>query len=371
MRRRRSFARKRRIASASSISTKACGSRRASCATLRPRLTRRLKSLFCDMLTALCSRRARCDRKRASRKSPTSKGSFDVARSRRPGRKRSRRPRQRGARAPSHGPSQLPRLPLRSCPARADRAYSYARATNGVLVQRAAVAGLRDRGRRHGSVRAALVAHAAANPAKPDIAFPREYRGVHLQRRRECGFQLYESVGIARGDRDASARQTLENFRLFGAPHVAIVTTDEALEIYGAIDCGASSPISCLQRKASAWRRSLKRRWPGIRRSSANLSLCRLIVKSYAESLSATKTRIIRQISFAQVVRRFRKPSLGSRPEPCAARGADSFALEKGGRALYDGLPQAKRVGEECVGWHGAWLPGRFSGSIVLTLGVN
>lgn len=87
--------------------------------------------------------------------------------------------------------------------------------------------------------RAALVVHAAANPAKPDIAFPREYRGVHLQRRRECGFQLYESVGIARGDRDASARQTLENFRLFGAPHVAIVTTDEALGTYGAIDCGA------------------------------------------------------------------------------------------------------------------------------------
>lgn len=87
--------------------------------------------------------------------------------------------------------------------------------------------------------RASLFAHAAANPAKPDIAFPREYRGVHLRRRRECGFQLYESVGIARGDRDASARQTLENFRLFGAPHVAIVTTDEALGVYGAIDCGA------------------------------------------------------------------------------------------------------------------------------------
>ena len=87
--------------------------------------------------------------------------------------------------------------------------------------------------------RAALLGHVAANPAKPDIAFPREYRGVHLARRRECGFQLYESVGIARGDRDASARQTLENFRLFGAPHVAIVTTDEALGVYGAVDCGA------------------------------------------------------------------------------------------------------------------------------------
>jgi nitroreductase len=83
------------------------------------------------------------------------------------------------------------------------------------------------------------VDHVATDTVKPDIAFPREYRGVHLLRRRECGFQLYESVGIARGDRAASARQTLENFRFFGAPHVAIVTTEVELGVYGAIDCGA------------------------------------------------------------------------------------------------------------------------------------
>jgi nitroreductase len=87
--------------------------------------------------------------------------------------------------------------------------------------------------------RSLLGEHVVSNAAEPDIAFPREYRGAYLARRRECGFQLYESVGIARGDRAASARQTLENFRLFGAPHVAIVTTDEALGTYGVLDCGA------------------------------------------------------------------------------------------------------------------------------------
>jgi nitroreductase len=87
--------------------------------------------------------------------------------------------------------------------------------------------------------RAGLLAHAASNAPKPDIPFPREYRGAHLQRRRECGFQLYDSVGIARGDRQASVRQGMENFRLFGAPHVAIVTSDEALGTYGILDCGA------------------------------------------------------------------------------------------------------------------------------------
>jgi nitroreductase len=87
--------------------------------------------------------------------------------------------------------------------------------------------------------RDALLRDIEKDPPLPDIAFPREYRGVYLERRRECGFQLYHSVGVARGDREAAAIQGKENFRLFGAPHVAIITTDEALGTYGAIDCGA------------------------------------------------------------------------------------------------------------------------------------
>jgi nitroreductase len=88
-------------------------------------------------------------------------------------------------------------------------------------------------------LRAALPAHAAAAAPAPDLGWPREYRGVYQERRRACGWGLYEALGIARSDRAASARQAAENFRMFGAPHVAIVTSDEALGTYGAIDCGA------------------------------------------------------------------------------------------------------------------------------------
>lgn len=83
--------------------------------------------------------------------------------------------------------------------------------------------------------------HAAAaggKPASGDFPFPREYRGVYLERRRESGFQLYNALGIERGDRAGYARQALENYNLFGAPHVAIIHSDEALGTYGAIDCG-------------------------------------------------------------------------------------------------------------------------------------
>lgn len=76
-------------------------------------------------------------------------------------------------------------------------------------------------------------------PEQGDFPFPREYLGVYLERRRESGFQLYNTLGIARGDRAAYAKQALENYNFFGAPHVAIVHTDEALGVYGAIDCGA------------------------------------------------------------------------------------------------------------------------------------
>jgi nitroreductase len=79
---------------------------------------------------------------------------------------------------------------------------------------------------------------AAGTPPSGDFEFPREYRGVYLDRRRESGFQLYNTLGIARGDKAAYAQQALQNFNFFGAPHVAIVTSDEALGVYGAVDCG-------------------------------------------------------------------------------------------------------------------------------------
>jgi nitroreductase len=86
-----------------------------------------------------------------------------------------------------------------------------------------------------------LIYTEAASGAGDDHDFtpPREYLGVYLERRRESGFQLYNTLGIIRGDKAAYFKQALENYNFFGAPHVAIIHTDEPLGIYGAIDCGA------------------------------------------------------------------------------------------------------------------------------------
>ncbi|MBK8017713.1 MAG: nitroreductase [Betaproteobacteria bacterium] len=79
---------------------------------------------------------------------------------------------------------------------------------------------------------------AGGQPGNPDFAFPGSYAGVYKDRRKVCGVQLYESLGIGRDDRDRAHAQALENFRGFGAPHVAFITTEQALGIYGMLDCG-------------------------------------------------------------------------------------------------------------------------------------
>lgn len=88
--------------------------------------------------------------------------------------------------------------------------------------------------------RAALSAHArsAEFGSHPDFPMPDDYHGIYRERRRECGWQLYDAVGVVRGDRAASARQAFRNFELFGAPHAAIITTDVRHNVYGAVDAG-------------------------------------------------------------------------------------------------------------------------------------
>jgi len=93
-------------------------------------------------------------------------------------------------------------------------------------------------GERLERLRADLMDYAATHAEVPDIAFPEKYEGAYRDRRRECGWQLYDSVGIVRGDADASNAQMMENFRFFGAPAIAVITGEPALGTYGVLDCG-------------------------------------------------------------------------------------------------------------------------------------
>lgn len=80
---------------------------------------------------------------------------------------------------------------------------------------------------------------AAETKFAPDVCFPEHYAGIYKKRRSECGWQLYDAVGVAKGDRAASHEQMMQNFRFFGAPHLALVTSPVELGPYGVLDCGA------------------------------------------------------------------------------------------------------------------------------------
>ncbi len=86
--------------------------------------------------------------------------------------------------------------------------------------------------------REALQDEVATGTPAPDLPHPSGYSGVYNDRRRACGWQLYEAVGVEKGDRVGSADQMMQNFALFGAPHTAIVTSPTELGPYGVIDTG-------------------------------------------------------------------------------------------------------------------------------------
>lgn len=88
------------------------------------------------------------------------------------------------------------------------------------------------------TLRAALAAELPEAAQRPDIPFPTGYSGVYQDRRRACGWALYEAVGVQKGDREGSAAQMMRNFTLFDAPHCAILHSPAELGAYGALDCG-------------------------------------------------------------------------------------------------------------------------------------
>jgi len=62
----------------------------------------------------------------------------------------------------------------------------------------------------------------------------------------------------------AYAKQALENYKFFGAPHVAIIHTDEPLGIYGASIAAPMSGNFMLAAQALGLGTIRRRHWRGI-----------------------------------------------------------------------------------------------------------
>jgi nitroreductase len=68
--------------------------------------------------------------------------------------------------------------------------------------------------------------------------YPRQWREPYLARRRKLGWDLYGLLGIAKGDRAATARQHARNYTFFGAPVGLFFTLDRDMELGSWLDCG-------------------------------------------------------------------------------------------------------------------------------------
>ncbi|AXF22828.1 nitroreductase [Burkholderia pyrrocinia] len=87
--------------------------------------------------------------------------------------------------------------------------------------------------------RQALIQRVDEHPEnESDLPFPPSYDGIYRERRRGAGIALYSALGIGPKDAERSAEQAFRNFRMFDAPHVAIITVPAELGPYALVDAG-------------------------------------------------------------------------------------------------------------------------------------
>lgn len=76
-------------------------------------------------------------------------------------------------------------------------------------------------------------------PSQPDYAYyPTEWRAPYLDRRRTCGLQLYRSLQIERGDKEAQQAQWAANYRAFDAPVMLLFFLEAPMQTGSYLDLG-------------------------------------------------------------------------------------------------------------------------------------
>lgn len=86
---------------------------------------------------------------------------------------------------------------------------------------------------------ALLERHLSGDAGKREYNYyPVEWREPYIGRRRECGWGLYSTLGIEKGDKDKMLRQHGRNYEFFGAPVGLFFTLDRDMELGSWLDTG-------------------------------------------------------------------------------------------------------------------------------------
>ncbi|MGI9477055.1 MAG: nitroreductase [Hyphomicrobiaceae bacterium] len=84
-----------------------------------------------------------------------------------------------------------------------------------------------------------LERHMAGDTGKRNYNYyPVEWREPYIGRRRECGWGLYSTLGIEKGDKDKMLRQHGVNYDFFGAPVGLFFSLDKDMELGSWLDTG-------------------------------------------------------------------------------------------------------------------------------------
>lgn len=75
-------------------------------------------------------------------------------------------------------------------------------------------------------------------PFQSDYEYPETFGGEYRKRQIDCAVELYNNMGIGRGDKEGRQRATLRNFEMFDAPHVVFIGMDKLFGASVAIDVG-------------------------------------------------------------------------------------------------------------------------------------
>lgn len=76
------------------------------------------------------------------------------------------------------------------------------------------------------------------NAPSPDFGFMPTYEGIYRDRQVVCAHTLYSNINIARDDKPARMAALLQNYQLFGAPHVVFIGMPKSYGIVNAVDIG-------------------------------------------------------------------------------------------------------------------------------------
>jgi nitroreductase len=96
--------------------------------------------------------------------------------------------------------------------------------------------------------------------------YPHPVPEPFLARRRACGWGLYATLGIARGERERMVQQEARNFRFFDAPVGLFFFIDRALERGSWIDYGMFVQNVMLMARAHALHTCPQAAWPPYHR---------------------------------------------------------------------------------------------------------